>query len=244
MKKIIFYTLFFLLNSFAFCQTVTLKLDSLICSSNDSTDIVLHVANMNNVGAITINITIDTNRIQWGRVLFWDSQLEGALAGKVNNSLVFAWDGLSGANIPNGVLAVFRVFYINDSTKLVFNSALTEIADIEGNVIETNLLDGLIVPTSLVPVDNNMPNSYCLFQNYPNPFNPNTKIKFSLPNEEFVTLEVFDVLGNKVSTLINEITKAGTYEVSFSGEGLATGVYFSRLQVGNFSQARKMLLVK
>lgn len=233
-----------MLNNILLCQTVTLKLDSLICASNDSTDITLHAANMNNVGAITINITIDTSIIKWGRVLYWDSQLEGALAGKVNNSIVLAWDGLSGANISNGVLAVLRVFYVNDSTKLIFNSTLTEIADVEGNIVETNLLDGLIVPTSLVPLDIKLPESYCLFQNYPNPFNPITKIRFSLPIENLVTLEVFDVLGNKVSTLLNELTKAGTYEVSFSGDGLATGVYFCRLQVGKFTQARKMLLMK
>lgn len=83
-----------------------------------------------------------------------------------------------------------------------------------------------------------------LNQNYPNPFNPSTKIKFSIPASEFVSLKVFDLLGNKVATLINEEKPAGNYEVELNGAGLASGVYFYRLKAGNLIKTRKLVLAR
>jgi len=71
-------------------------------------------------------------------------------------------------------------------------------------------------------------------QNYPNPFNPGTKIKFTIPQTGFTSLKVYDVLGNKVTTLVNEEKPAGEYEVEFSGNELTSGVYFYQLKAGNF----------
>ncbi len=83
-----------------------------------------------------------------------------------------------------------------------------------------------------------------LEQNYPNPFNPSTTIKFSVPTNEFITLKVYDVLGNEVTTLVNEQRAPGTYEVRFDAGSLASGVYVYKLQAGNFTQTRKLLLMK
>jgi len=104
------------------------------------------------------------------------------------------------------------------------------------------------------------PDKYFLYQNYPNPFNPVTKIKYSIPVEthrdaslQMVTLKVFDVLGNEISTLVNEEQSAGLYNVEFRMQNLelSSGIYFYRLQVypdkigaGNFRQTKKMNLVK
>ena len=98
--------------------------------------------------------------------------------------------------------------------------------------------------TGVEPVNNQVPNSYNLSQNYPNPFNPVTNIKFSIPTNGNVKLVVFDVLGREVTTLVNEVRNAGNYVVDFDASNLSSGVYFYTLESGNFTQTKKMLLVK
>ena len=85
---------------------------------------------------------------------------------------------------------------------------------------------------------------YSLFQNYPNPFNPKTIISYQLPVNSFITLKVYDAIGRDVATLVNETKTAGTYSVQFNGEHISSGMYFCRLQAGNFSVTRKMLLLR
>jgi hypothetical protein len=86
--------------------------------------------------------------------------------------------------------------------------------------------------------------SYNLEQNYPNPFNPSTTINFSVPSSEFVTLKVFDVIGNELATLVNEEKSTGSYEVKFDAKGLSSGIYFYKLTAGNFIETKKMILIR
>ncbi|MHB1048795.1 MAG: S8/S53 family peptidase [Bacteroidota bacterium] len=88
------------------------------------------------------------------------------------------------------------------------------------------------------------PSTYVLRQNYPNPFNPSTTISYDLPAADFVTLKVYDILGKEVATLVNGFQTRNRHEVTFSGAGLASGVYFYRLQTALFSEVKKMVLVK
>jgi hypothetical protein len=83
-----------------------------------------------------------------------------------------------------------------------------------------------------------------LLQNYPNPFNPTTVISYQLPVSSEVRLDVFDLLGRKVATLVNERQSTGTYEVTFDASHLASGVYLYRLQAGDFSVSKKLFLIK
>ncbi len=87
-------------------------------------------------------------------------------------------------------------------------------------------------------------NDYELQQNYPNPFNPSTKIRFSIPSNEFLTLKVYNVLGSEIVTLIDNKLNAGSYEVDFNATGLTSGVYFYTLSTNNFTNTRKMILTK
>lgn len=87
-------------------------------------------------------------------------------------------------------------------------------------------------------------NEFALLQNYPNPFNPTTTIQFSIPGSQFATLKVYDILGREVKILVNEVKSPGTYEVKFNGSDLSSGTYFYKITVGNFTQTKKMLLVK
>ncbi len=89
-----------------------------------------------------------------------------------------------------------------------------------------------------------LPTQFTLSQNYPNPFNPSTKINYQLPEISFVALKIYDVLGNEIATLVNEEKPVGEYEVEFDGKGLPSGIYLYRLQAGNYSEVRKMVLLK
>jgi hypothetical protein len=86
--------------------------------------------------------------------------------------------------------------------------------------------------------------SMFLSQNYPNPFNPSTTIKYSVPELSFVKIKVFNLLGQEIVELINEELQTGNYEVSFDATNLPTGIYFYRMEAGNFVQTRKMILMK
>ncbi len=88
------------------------------------------------------------------------------------------------------------------------------------------------------------PKTFLLEQNYPNPFNPSTTIRYQLPVASEVKLEVYDVLGKKVATLVSERQAAGYYQYVWNADGLTSGVYFYRLQAGTFTQTKKMILVK
>ena len=86
--------------------------------------------------------------------------------------------------------------------------------------------------------------NYLLQQNYPNPFNPTTTIKFTISDFGFTILKVYDVLGNEVATLVNEVKPAGSYKVEFDGSGLPSGIYIYRLITANFSDSKKLILLK
>ena len=92
--------------------------------------------------------------------------------------------------------------------------------------------------------ENGLPKEYNLFQNYPNPFNPVTNIQFDLPKEGLVTLKVYDILGREVKNLVTEFKQAGSYIVSFDGSKLSSGIYFYRLETGDFVQVKRMILIK
>ncbi len=111
-------------------------------------------------------------------------------------------------------------------------------------IIENNVVTSVQNPKDVIPAN------YNLEQNYPNPFNPTTKIKYTVSNSNenqnssLVKLSVYDMLGKKVKTLVNERKQAGNYEVSFNAENLPSGVYFYKLQSGGFTKVKKMTLLK
>ncbi len=100
------------------------------------------------------------------------------------------------------------------------------------------------VTNSVESLGEGIPTVYSLEQNYPNPFNPSTIIRFAIPRKSKVLLEVFDLLGQRVSQLVNEELMPSNYEVRFNGKGLASGLYFYKLSAGDFTQSKKMLLIK
>jgi hypothetical protein len=105
-------------------------------------------------------------------------------------------------------------------------------------------LDGSIQYSNIVKVNRAAPERFYLFQNYPNPFNPSTRIEFSVPRSTYVTLKVFNLLGEEIATLAAQEFKAGTFTVDWNAKGVASGVYIYRLVAGSFVDAKKLLLLK
>jgi len=95
-----------------------------------------------------------------------------------------------------------------------------------------------------VPGDETIAEIFELNQNYPNPFNPTTNIGFRISTSEFVSLKVFNVLGSEVAVLINEEKPAGYYEIEFDASDLTSGIYYYRINAGNYSETKKMILLK
>lgn len=100
------------------------------------------------------------------------------------------------------------------------------------------------IVTAIEHVVKDIPSDYRLLQNYPNPFNPSTQIRFAIPEQAHVHLSVYNMLGQQVTTLVNENRCAGRYEVSFDASSLSSGLYLYRLQAGDFVKSRQMMLVK
>jgi BNR repeat-like domain/Secretion system C-terminal sorting domain len=94
------------------------------------------------------------------------------------------------------------------------------------------------------PPASNPVTDYVLYHNYPNPFNPTTTIRYEIPLDGVVTIDIYDILGQKVGTILNEFQKADRYEINFNAVGLASGVYIYRMKVNDFIESKKMLLLK
>jgi hypothetical protein len=97
---------------------------------------------------------------------------------------------------------------------------------------------------SIAGAEKTLPTSFGLNQNYPNPFNPSTIISYQLPKQSRVEIAVYNSIGQKVATLVNEVKEAGYYNVNFSASGLSSGVYFYQIKAGDFNMSKKMLLIK
>lgn len=152
----------------------------------------------------------------------------------------------------------FKNFRISETpffpSSNVFFGDYTNIAAYNGKIYPIWMrMDGTTMSVWTAPIDDSQlkPNDeqivihdFRLFQNYPNPFNPETVISYQLPVGGFVSLKVFDALGKEIATLINENKSAGIYEQKFDAGRLSSGVYLYRLQAGNYTESKKMILAK
>jgi hypothetical protein len=98
--------------------------------------------------------------------------------------------------------------------------------------------------TEVQPGSNKIPDSYKLFQNYPNPFNPVTTIEYSIPKRSLVRLEIFDVLSQQITTLVDEEQPSGAYKIQWQAKDFPSGVYFYRLHAGSFTETRRLVLLR
>jgi hypothetical protein len=115
-----------------------------------------------------------------------------------------------------------------------YNYRLKQI-DFNGNYKYYELANEVIIGT---------PEKYSLSQNYPNPFNPSTTINYEIPNSNFVSLKIYDMMGREVANLVNQTQDAGFYAVKFDASKLSSGIYFYKIQAGDFNAVKKFMLVK
>ena len=185
--------------------------------------------------------------------------LVAASWGKLDNSkddiTVFRCD--PGTGIPwysvNTIGSPFMCSISNDGTSVISGGKAVHARSFgSGGTLYNIFIDTTLNPVSIGSIGTETPKEYSLKQNYPNPFNPITKIKFDIPALSFpnvsignpVQLKVYDIMGKEVQTLVNERLQPGTYEASFDGSMLNSGVYFYKLMTDGFTETKKMLMIK
>jgi len=144
------------------------------------------------------------------------------------------------ANTPmdSGSGSVFRLPFILNDTSLV--DSVHMIVSVEDTTVDL----AVNVPVTVKLTKDIYPKDFTLSQNYPNPFNPVTYIEYALPVATHITLEVFNTLGQRVTTLVNEVQNPGRYRIPFDGKGYASGAYFYSLKANDFFDVRKMIYLK
>jgi hypothetical protein len=195
-------------------------------------------------------------------VLYWVDEaptpveLTSFSATASDNSVCLNWT--TATEINNSGFSVERKSGINNFMKVGFikgKGTTTEMSSYSFNDKNLNPgtysyrlkqmdLDGKVNYSNEVNIDITVPSVFSLEQNYPNPFNPGTSIRYSIPQNGLVSLAIFNILGEKVLSLENQNMKAGKYEVKFDASHYASGIYFYKLEAGQFTQIKKMILLK
>lgn len=199
------------------------------------------------IGTYSSGIYRSTNEGQnWTRVLNTTKRVRGIE--QYNNYVFVGLDTGFYASTNYGI-----TFF--DKTQNLGNSGISSAAVHNGNLFlgNSNFLGGNEVSAWKRPlaeiigvqqISSGVPEKFLLHQNYPNPFNPSTKINYEIKSSGVVTLKVFDLTGKIIETLVNEMQSAGIYEVEFYGAFLSSGIYFYKIQVGNYIETKKMIITK
>jgi len=133
----------------------------------------------------------------------------------------------------------------NDENTLILHSkrvANLYLQEFKQRYLDAGGADNIVL--SVNEVSDAAPKDFALQQNYPNPFNPSTRFQFSITKAALVSFKVYDILGREVATLVNERMNPGTYGLEWNASRFASGVYFARLEAGNYSATRKLILMK
>lgn len=192
-------------------------------SGNTNKWIIIRLTGTNsNKSAIGARVRIKTGNKNQIR------EVEGGSGGKGMNSLPVEF-GIGSSSIIDSIIVKWpsglMQYFTNVSPNTIYNL-------VEGQALGIN------------SISNKAPDRYSLSQNYPNPFNPSTNIRFQIRETRFVTLTVYDLLGKEKAVLVRESKMPGTYEVTFDASEYSSGVYFYRLTAGDYSETKKMLIVK
>jgi len=151
----------------------------------------------------------------------------------------------SGINWDTLHFNVSKFHYFDSNNALGINDKEILLTNDSWNTF--SVVDSIV--TNIIPDEKIISNHFMLSQNYPNPFNPTTTIKYTIPSSyqngpKTVLLKVYDVLGKEIKTLVNEKQNSGNYKVTYDAKDLPSGVYFYKLQSGNFSSTEKMILLR
>ncbi len=134
--------------------------------------------------------------------------------------------------------------YLQLTIKGISHEILKQTKSFNVNVYHLENSESKLPKQPISPISNYIPNQYVLYQNYPNPFNPITTITYDIPKDDFVKIEVFDIKGQKMASLIDKFKDAGRHKLAFDGSDLASGIYFYHIQAGEYQDVKKMVLLK
>lgn len=193
----------------------------------------------------TLFFTGDPGGYQYGRIYVIDA----ATGANVDTVDVAEWNfAHSGAynarpSVGGGILSGYTSTYDVDVNPEEANTIYSQ--SYYGWTIEKWLFDGdLGTIVSVEQISENIPQAFVLKQNYPNPFNPSTTIEFDVEKTEHITLSIYNILGQKVTTLVNERLNPGSYKATFDASGLTSGIFFYSLEAGNLRTVKKMIFTK
>jgi hypothetical protein len=166
-----------------------------------------------------------------------------------------SWDSVSSADLKEYI--VTRELDNEESTLTIISNSFSDTlftsgiykyfiqsVDYSGNISTKSETVEITITSVSNEHEASLPSRSTLQQNYPNPFNPSSTIKFGIPEAAIVTLDVYNMLGQKVTTLVNERRAAGFYTISFDASNLSSGMYIYRIQAGDFVSTKKMMLIK
>jgi hypothetical protein len=224
--------------------------------SISSNDIATPLQNIMLIGVGASPNMILSQRVDFGKVMSGDSKERGfKISNYGNTTLTITAINITGSNANE--FSINKTFPYNimeaqsDSVSVWFNPNVVGVKDAKIIVTSNdknaiNEIPIIAEATEVISVDNItvLPSSYSLEQNYPNPFNPSTKIKYSIKDAGFVSIQVFDIFGREVTKLINLFQPSGNYEITFDAVNLTSGIYYYKLNINNFTETKKMLLIK
>lgn len=210
--------------------------------SSDAGDLYLVIESVNDIPLISLPGSITFRTDSSASMPLWDfiSDVETPDSQLVlqffpgNDSLLYNYESATGMITFSAQSGFWGDVYINvtvtdDSGATAEDSLLVQI---------TNIIDDISELSNLIP------KTYKMFQNYPNPFNPTTKVNFDIPKSGNVSIVIFNVLGQKVATLLNKKIEAGSHFVEFDGRKLSSGIYYYQIKAGDFKQVKRMILLK
>jgi hypothetical protein len=142
---------------------------------------------------------------------------------------------------PTPRAMILHTSSVYDNLLYVFSGSTTNITRV---TLTDSVFSYYLSTSSSESQKNQIPDVFVLHQNYPNPFNPSTTIGFTLPKSEFVELKVYNILGKEVSTLVSNKLNSGNHTYQFNGNNLASGIYYYRIQSGEFQDMKKMVLIR
>ncbi len=210
------------------------------------------VSSFNDVGAISLKINFDQSILSFVNL---ENAPEGVnfTVNAAGGILSLAWFDVTGTTpltLADTTLVEILFDFSAGSSDLNFITEESEIASSSGDPIETTFVNGMIVEkTTSVESSPTKARTFFLEQNYPNPFNPETRIRYQVGETGRVILKIYNLFGQKIRTLVNDIHSAGKFQVVWNGrddrdQKVPSGVYFYRLISGNFVQTRKLILIR
>ena len=215
---------------------------------SDTIHVVINGSNISKIADIELSLSYDSGVLEFLNAESTDLTKSFSISKSLGFNNIVDLDLVSRNGITSDSGSVILLSFLNiaeSSTKTYLNfSKANLVDDVLSNRSISQLKDGEInIIVTNVKMEN-IPTNFYLAQNYPNPFNPTTIIKYDLPQKSFVELKIYDILGRQVHTLVNEEKLAGTYQVDFNSNNLASGVYFYRIKTGDFTKVKKMILLR